>query len=109
MKRFVEGEDRTQGVLLPEFLNDYVGEDNPVWAIDVFVASWICGGWGLRASWWRRQAVRPTIPRRCKDMSAFAQHQSHASTSDSRSAAPRALPLKLRERGCRCHSASWRF
>jgi transposase len=23
--------------LLPEFLNDYVGEDNPVWAIDVFV------------------------------------------------------------------------
>jgi transposase len=37
MKRFVEGEDRTQGVLLPEFLDDYVGEDNPVRAIDVFV------------------------------------------------------------------------
>ena len=30
MKRFVEGEDRRQGVLLPEFLDDYVGEDNPV-------------------------------------------------------------------------------
>jgi hypothetical protein len=26
MKRFVEGEDRTQGVLLPEFLDDYVAE-----------------------------------------------------------------------------------
>ena len=37
MKRFVEGEERTQGVLLPEFLDDYVAEDNPVRAIDVFV------------------------------------------------------------------------
>ena len=37
MKRFVEGEDRGQGVLLPEFLDDYVAEDNPVRAIDVFV------------------------------------------------------------------------
>ena len=37
MKRFVEGEDRTQGVLLPEFLDDYVAEDNAVRAIDVFV------------------------------------------------------------------------
>jgi transposase len=37
MKRFVEGEDRTQGILLPEFLDDYVAEDNAVRAIDVFV------------------------------------------------------------------------
>jgi transposase len=37
MKRFVEGEDRTQGVLLPEFLDDYVAEDNPVRVIDAFV------------------------------------------------------------------------
>jgi transposase len=37
MKRFVEGEDRTQGVLLPEFLDDYVAENNPVRVIDVFV------------------------------------------------------------------------
>jgi hypothetical protein len=37
MKRFVEGDDRRQGVLLPEFLDDYVAEDNPVRAIDVFV------------------------------------------------------------------------
>ena len=37
MKRFVDGEDRTQGALLPEFLDDYVAEDNPVRAIDVFV------------------------------------------------------------------------
>ena len=37
MKRFVEGEDRLQGVLLPEFLDDYVAEDNLVRVIDVFV------------------------------------------------------------------------
>jgi transposase len=38
VKRFVEGEDRRQGILLPEYLDDYVGEDNPVRVIDVFVA-----------------------------------------------------------------------
>ena len=37
MKRFVEGEDRRQGVLLPEFLDDYVSEENPVRVIDVFI------------------------------------------------------------------------
>jgi transposase len=37
MGRFIEGEDRTQSVLLPECLDDYVGEDNPVRAIDAFV------------------------------------------------------------------------
>src|SRR5665213_3815025 len=37
MKRFVESEDRRQGVLLPEYLEDYVAEDNPVRVIDVFV------------------------------------------------------------------------
>src|ERR1700722_1530334 len=35
MKRFVEGEDRTQVLLLPEFLDDYVTEDNPVRVVDV--------------------------------------------------------------------------
>jgi len=29
--------DRTQRVLLPEFLDEYVVEDNPVRAIEVFV------------------------------------------------------------------------
>ena len=37
MKRFVESEDRRQGVLLPEYLDDYVSENNPVRVIDVFV------------------------------------------------------------------------
>ena len=37
MKRFVQGEDRTQGTLLPELLDDYVATDNPVRVIEVFV------------------------------------------------------------------------
>ena len=37
MKRFIQGEDRTQGTLLPERLDDYVSESNPVRVVDVFV------------------------------------------------------------------------
>jgi transposase len=37
MKRFVQGTNRTQGTLLPELLDDYVTEHNPVRIIDVFV------------------------------------------------------------------------
>jgi len=37
MKRFIQGEDRTQGILLPECLDDYVAETNPVRVVDVFV------------------------------------------------------------------------
>jgi transposase len=37
MKRFVEGIDRGQGTLFPECVEDWIGEDNPVRAIDVFV------------------------------------------------------------------------
>jgi transposase len=37
MKRFIQGSDRTQGILLPEQLDDYVTEENPVRVIDVFV------------------------------------------------------------------------
>src|SRR4051794_27857905 len=37
MKRFIEGEDRQQVTLLPECLDDYIGEDNPVRVVDAFV------------------------------------------------------------------------
>jgi len=36
VKRFVEGQDRSQLVLLPECLDDFVGEDNPVRVVDAF-------------------------------------------------------------------------
>lgn len=38
MKRFIEGQDRSQVTLLPECLDDFVGQDNPVRVVDAFVA-----------------------------------------------------------------------
>lgn len=35
MSRFVEGDDRSQGLLLPPSLEDYIGVDNPVRVIAV--------------------------------------------------------------------------
>jgi transposase len=37
MKRFIEGADRNQVSLLPECVDDYVAEDNPVRVIEAFV------------------------------------------------------------------------
>ena len=37
MKRFVAGPDRGQSTLLPECLDDFIGESNPVRVIEVFV------------------------------------------------------------------------
>ena len=37
MKRYVEGQCRTQGILLPVLLDDYVADRNPVRVVDVFV------------------------------------------------------------------------
>jgi len=37
MKRFIEGEDRNQVTLLPQCLDDFIDEDNPVRVVDVFV------------------------------------------------------------------------
>jgi len=37
MKRFIEGENRTQSTLFPETVDDYVADTNPVRVVDVFV------------------------------------------------------------------------
>jgi transposase len=37
MERYVVGRDRSQSTLLPEVLDDYIAEDNPVRVVDVFV------------------------------------------------------------------------
>ena len=47
MKRFVEGTDRGQSALFPECLEDWIGEDNPVRVIDVFVEELDLGGLGF--------------------------------------------------------------
>ena len=47
MKRFVEGADRGQSTLLPECLDDWIDEENPVRAIDAFVDALDLGGLGF--------------------------------------------------------------
>jgi transposase len=37
MKRFIEREERSQVTLLPECLDDYIAEDNPIRVVDAFV------------------------------------------------------------------------
>src|SRR6202161_4186553 len=48
MKRFIEGRDRTQGTLLPEQLDDYVTENNPVRIVDAFVDELDLGELGFK-------------------------------------------------------------
>ena len=37
MRRFIDGEDRMQQTLLPNSLEDYVSEENPVRVIEAFI------------------------------------------------------------------------
>ena len=37
MRRFVEGMDRSQSTMFPEYLEDWIADDNPVRVIDVLV------------------------------------------------------------------------
>jgi transposase len=47
MRRFVEGTDREQSTLFPECLEDWIGEDNAVRVIDVFVDELDLSGLGF--------------------------------------------------------------
>ena len=47
MKRFVAGTDRGQSALFPECLEDWIGKDNPVRVIDVFVDELDLAGLGF--------------------------------------------------------------
>lgn len=48
MGRFVEGEDRRQSLLLPESLDDYVTEDNPVRVVEAFIDELDLGALGFQ-------------------------------------------------------------
>jgi transposase len=65
MTRFVVGDDRSQSTMFPERLDDYLPEDNPVRAIDVFVDKLDLAKRGGAALSRRRQEGRLTIRRRC--------------------------------------------
>ena len=47
MKRFIEGVDRSQGTLFPDRLEDWIGDDNAVRVVDVFVDELDLGGLGF--------------------------------------------------------------
>jgi len=47
MKRFIEGVDRSQSTLFPDRLEDWIGEDNAVRVVDVFVDELDLGGLGF--------------------------------------------------------------
>jgi len=48
MKRFIEGQSRTQGTLLPESLDEYITDTNPVRVVDVFVDELDLGKLGFK-------------------------------------------------------------
>lgn len=54
MPRYVESQDRQQVTLLPECLNDFIGEDNPVRVVDAFVDELDLAGVGFE---WMAQAA----------------------------------------------------
>ena len=49
MSGFIEGDDRYQATLFPERLDDYVGEDDPVRVIDVFIDDLDTSGLGFKS------------------------------------------------------------
>jgi len=62
---FISGEDRGQTLLLPDSLEDYVGEDNPVRVIDAFVTALKCMALVSAVPRPTTPVVRPTIQRIC--------------------------------------------
>ena len=65
MRRFVEGLDRSQSTLFPEYLEDWICEDNPVRAIDVFVGELDLASLGSAESIPRQPDGLRTIHRSC--------------------------------------------
>ena len=64
MKRYVEGTDRSQGILFPEQLDDYVGEDNIVRVVDAFLEAldlYALGFAGAEPSRTGRPAYHPAV------------------------------------------------
>jgi len=65
MKRFIQGEHRGQGTLLPKSLDDYVSDTNPVRVVDVFVDELDLVNLGLTVPFQPILAGLLTTPRSC--------------------------------------------
>ena len=53
----ISGFERSQLLLLPEAVDDYVGPDNPVWFIDAFVDGLDLAGAGFRRGGWHEAGI----------------------------------------------------
>jgi len=62
MRRLVEETDRGQWTLLPECLDDFIDESNPVRVIDVFVDALDLAKMSLKGLSRRQRVDRRTIP-----------------------------------------------
>jgi transposase len=65
MSRFIEGADRGQSTLFPKCLEDWIGEDNPVRVIEVFVDELDLAELGFSGSRPRQPGGLRIIPRCC--------------------------------------------
>jgi hypothetical protein len=61
----ISGHDRSQTLLFPEAVDDYIGTDNPVRFIDAFVDGLDLAAAGLSGSSQRPRADRATRQRIC--------------------------------------------
>ena len=73
MKRFIQGEHRGQGTLLPESLDNYVSDTNPVRVVDVFVDELDLGKRSFEGQE-RPLAFVQTLPYALFKLPAFVQH-----------------------------------
>lgn len=81
MKRFIEGADRRQVTLLPECLDDFVGEDNPVRIVDAFVNELdlaALGFEGVDPAITGRPSYHPSVLLKLYDPASFPRTASHA-------------------------------
>jgi transposase len=63
MKRFIEGADRSQSILFPEQLDDYVADDNVVRVVDAFIGALVhaLGFNGAEPSTTGRPSYHPAV------------------------------------------------
>jgi len=83
MAGFIQGVDRAQATLLPECLEDWASESNPVRVIDAFVEALDLGGLGF-STVAPADTARPGN-RRCRVATDIARHFLRAACAGARS------------------------